>query len=206
VSNPIRYRLLHPFSQHADREVELIKPCASILSISAVQPDPASFSNFTGEMILKGAVSKLTAQEADIVGCEVLLEPRPKGWWWQPKPDKTLDSEPSTPHAPERTIGHLGAGYKKWRTLLLDFVVVLILEGGYNEAQKPQYCLILSERAGRKFGRVGLLVLDMSLGKLFINDPAVCQNENCRITDRSDGIRGMCKKRCRGKMQTVCLV
>jgi len=92
VSNPIRYRPLHPFSQHADREVELIKPFASILSISAVQPDPASFSNFIGKMILKGAVSKLTAQEADIVGCEVLLEPRPKGWWWQPKPDKTLDS------------------------------------------------------------------------------------------------------------------
>lgn len=213
VSNPIQYRLWHPFMSFVDRDTEFLEPCSAVTSIRDRRIDSASFKRFVGSIGLTGPLAWIDAAVVDSPGCKVILDPRPRDFY--------RESETA------RRASWLGAvadrQEKHWRALFEKLAVMAVLEGGYSATSKAQYCLILapwrSQDIGsgtrselttdaalgstRVFRRLGLLVADKALKEFCVNDPKVCQDEACRIERSTTQGGKIITRRCEG---TTCQI
>lgn len=202
VPDPIQYRLWHPFARHVDVGTEYIEPRSEVVTVSATQPDPTSFRRYKGSIVLRGPLATITNEMADVPGCQLILDPRPSGWYQYPARDRS-EVPPNVHDMTPEFSEH------KWRQFLPELTVMHVLEGGYSKERKAQYCLILDPVKGAlesQFRRLGVLVIDANLAKLCFNDPFTCQKELCRL-ERPRIVRGVeVKRRCLGETRTICII
>uniref|UniRef100_L2GHN4 Het domain protein n=1 Tax=Colletotrichum fructicola (strain Nara gc5) TaxID=1213859 RepID=L2GHN4_COLFN len=158
VTVPIHYKLWHPLEGFTNRRKELVHPCIRLLSIKASPTYLASFSDFTGMVVLRGPFAYVERNHLSREGCKLSMDNR----WTRNWPDM-------------RRYLEMGP----WKIASKVPVLPIFWEGA-SRIHQAVYCLVLApENSELVFRRIGVLVIAVSSRPLCVNDPDLCEDERC---------------------------
>jgi hypothetical protein len=171
VSEPVEYRLWHPFQTHSEYALEHVSPCAELKHIQMDAFDSQKErdlrgSSYHGTMTIYGCVAEVPLMRMREHFCKVILDPRP----WEEFPlgfdlnDEQkvrehfgANSPTGRYHAQPRTFSWQDILTPKRMAVIPNTVEILpLFRGGYNKTLQALYCLILCPvRAASPLGMEG---------------------------------------------------